>query len=301
MFLTSSFSRIRVAVLCLVMAAALFAAPAARADDGIPNEVPYGPATYHVSLRSAVPLEKGELAQVSMTLTDADGDGVLPGRLAALDGDKLHVFVVDESLLDFQDLMPRPSGAPGRFIFGFIPKTSHNYRVFVNLRPKGKPAQDIPALLKGKDPCGKYCVNIMSADRAKLPGYNVYVTLNRDTVHVGEDVIGTLHIIGSKEGAPVIGLQPVKDAFAYLVGFYDDFKTVAHMTVVSDGPRKDTDIGASPILFVLHPARRGYLKYYAAFRIKGQDYLVPFGLRVVKPGVSLPDIRKVLSRMPPDQ
>jgi hypothetical protein len=289
------------------MAALLFCALAilppqrAMAEDGdAPPETAYAAPTYHAHVESVTPLVKGQLAQMSLVLTDEDGDPVTPGKLDVLQGEKIHLLAIDESLLDFQHLLPRPAGTPGHYIFSFVPQSAHNYKIFVDIKPRGKPAQDIPALLPGAEPCAKYCVNIMSADRARLGDYNIYVTLNRSTVHVGEDVIGTIHILG-KSGVPVTALEPIMGSYAYITGFYDDFKTVDHLYPVVTPPEKASDRGASPLIFVLHPKRKGYFKYFILYKLAGQETVIPMGIRVVNPGERMPDITSLLGGLPEQQ
>lgn len=286
--------------LCVLALAFSSLCKTAQAGDGrsdAPLDIVYGAPTYHAVIKSVTPLEKGKLAQLSLVLTDEQDRPVSTGRLEAIDGDKIHLLAIDESLLDFQHLYPQPAGAVGHYMFSFVPASAHNYKIFVDIKPKGKPAEDIPVLLAGKDPCKGYCVNIMSADRAKIGDENIYVTTDRSTVHVGEDVIGKLNILG-KNGVPANALEPVLGSFAYIVGFYDDFNTVSHIRPVGFRPDKPTDRGSSPLLFVFHPLRAGYFKYFIQYRLNGQDVIIPMGIRVVLPGQSMPDMTKVPGAAP---
>ncbi|MBI1215905.1 MAG: hypothetical protein GC185_08825 [Alphaproteobacteria bacterium] len=272
-----SFSRVFAFFMC--GAFVICGAGGARATQDTPQNIPYGAPTYHAHVESVVPLVKGQEAHLSLRLTDGDGDPVTLRKLDPVGDDKINLLVVDQSLQDFQHIFPRPDGMPGNYIFSFTPQQPHDYKVFVEIKPKGKPAQDIPALLPGKEPCKSFCVNKIFAQRVKLEGSSIYVIWDGKTVKAGKDAIGKLYI-DEKNSMPFAGLQPVMDGFAYIVGFYDDFSTVQHMYTVGFAPKSPDDRGFTPVIFILHPKRAGFLKYFVQYRAGGKDILLPMGLTV---------------------
>lgn len=86
--------------------------------------------------------------------------------------------------------------------------------------------------------------------------------------------------VGDAEGKPITNLEPVMGAFAHIVGFYDDFATVAHIHPMGKEPASETDRGGPDLSFHLEPVRSGFVKLYVQVRRAGKDIFIPLGIMV---------------------
>jgi len=252
------------------------AAPASGHD--MVEEAPH--TDLSVTVTPAAKLQKGKAAKLVLHLTDAQGKPVANGELELRHTQRIHLLIVDQSLKDYHHLHPVPvTGKPGDYEFSFTPATAHNYRVFADVQKTGGNPEMVPALLKGTAPCPKKCVVDDIAADAAADGIKAHVTFDQKDYKVGTPVHGEVALT-DKNGAPLKDLEPVMGAYGHIVGFYDDFNTTAHMHPLGEEPKAAEDRGASPLAFMLHPARAGYLKYYVQVRRAGRDVFLPFGLMV---------------------
>ncbi len=84
------------------------------------------------------------------------------------------------------------------------------------------------------------------------------------------------------DGKSLNDLEPVMGAYGHIVGFYEGLTDVAHMHPMGAEPKKDSDRGASPLKFMLHPDHPGYLKYFVQVRRNGKEVFLPFGLEIAR-------------------
>src|SRR5699024_2287396 len=74
------------------------------------------------------PLTPNQPVNAKLRLTHAGtGQPLEASELAVVHTEKLHLFVVDSSLRDYQHIHPQPTDMPGIFRFDFTPKTSNSY------------------------------------------------------------------------------------------------------------------------------------------------------------------------------
>jgi len=69
-------------------------------------------------------------------------------------------------------------------------------------------------------------------------------------------------------------------AYSHIVGFSEDFETIAHIHPMGVEPTKPTDRGAGELEFHLLPAKPGLMRLYAQIRVNGQDKFAPFTLEI---------------------
>ncbi|MDE1153432.1 MAG: hypothetical protein PW788_12920 [Micavibrio sp.] len=224
-------------------------------------------------------LQKGKPAKLVLHLKDAEGKPVASDQLELRHTQRIHLLVVDQSLKDYHHLHPKAGKVAGDYEFSFTPATAHNYRVFADVQKTGGNAEMVPALLNGAAPCKKKCIPQDIAADATEAGITAHITFDQPAYKVGTPVHGEV-TLQDKNGAPLKDLEPVMGAYGHIVGFYDDFNTTAHMHPLGAEPKKADDRGASPLTFMLHPARAGYLKYYVQVRRGDKDVFLPFGLMV---------------------
>ncbi len=233
----------------------------------------------HASVTPQKTLQAGKPVTLVLHLKDKQNKPISLAGLEERHTKKIHLLVVDQSLSDYHHLHPVALKKAGSYEFTFTPKTSHNYRVFADVKPVKGDAEMVPVLLSGKSPCGKPCIEKKDADASEVGGVKAAVTFDQKTFKVGSATHGEITLTDDK-GDKLTDLQPVMGAYGHIVGFYDDFATTAHMHPLGAEPKKPADRGASPLTFMLHPMRAGYMKYFVQIRRGDRDIFLPFGLTV---------------------
>jgi hypothetical protein len=81
-------------------------------------------------------------------------------------------------------------------------------------------------------------------------------------------------------GEPVKILEPVMNAFAHLVGFYDDYQTVVHLHPAG-GDILNAELRGGPSLgFQFFPPKSGFIRLYCQVSIGGKMLFAPFNLNI---------------------
>lgn len=220
--------------------------------------------------------------ETPFTLTLAKNNA--PVTLAALEErhtQKIHLLVVDESMTDYHHLHPVAGGEAGSYSFSFTPNTAHDYMLYADVKPVAGDAQMVPVKLNGTAPCANDCLDKSATDRTTVGDVTAHVVFQTRTVKAGMPVNAEVRLTDA-DGKPLADLEPVMGAYGHIVGFYEDFKAVAHMHPMGAEPEKPEDRGASPVKFMLHPDHPGYLKYFVQIRRGGKDIFLPFGLEIAK-------------------
>ncbi len=210
--------------------------------------------------------------------------GNTPVSLAALEErhtQKIHLLVVDESMVDYHHVHPTAGSDAGSYTFAFTPNTARNYMLYADVKPLNGEAQMIAVKLNGGAPCANDCLDKSATDRATVGDVTGQVVFDGKTVKAGSPVNAEVTLTGA-DGKPLADLEPVMGAYGHIVGFYEGFKSVAHMHPMGAEPEKPEDRGASPVKFMLHPDHPGYLKYFVQIRRGGKDVFLPFGLTIEK-------------------
>lgn len=220
--------------------------------------------------------------ETSFTLKLARND--MPVSLAALEErhtSKIHLLVVDQSLVDYHHLHPVAGADAGSYTFSFTPQTGHDYVVYVDIKLLGNGAQMIPVKLKGASPCAGDCIDRSASASASTGGITGKVVFESKGIKAGTPVNAEVMLTGA-DGKPLADLEPVMGAYAHIVGFYEGLTDVAHMHPMGAEPTKESDRGASPLKFMLHPDQAGYMKYFVQVRRGGKDVFLPFGINIEK-------------------
>jgi hypothetical protein len=69
-------------------------------------------------------------------------------------------------------------------------------------------------------------------------------------------------------------------AFAHLVGFNEDYKTVTHMHPKGPPVFDRAARGGPELEFQIYALRPGFVRFFAQVQIDGRSRFVPFGLQV---------------------
>ena len=86
--------------------------------------------------------------------------------------------------------------------------------------------------------------------------------------------------VTTPNGQPVTRLEPVMAAFAHLVGFYDDGRTVVHLHPIGVEVTDPNTRGGPELEFKFYPPKSGFIKLFCQVQVEGKSVFAPFGLTV---------------------
>jgi hypothetical protein len=182
-------------------------------------------------------------------------------------------------LTDYHHIHPKKTDTPGVYIFDWSPKTKGSYKMWADVHPKNG-VQEYAHVDLTTGSISK-TVEHDIVKESTVDDYTFTISFEKDSLKPGEPAMGEINIT-DKNGNPVKDLQPVMGAFAHIVGFSDDLKTVVHVHPMGKEPSKNTDRGGPTLSFHIEPKHSGFIKLFAQVNIKGKEIFAPFGL-VVEP------------------
>ncbi len=235
--------------------------------------------TLRASVSSKQPLVAGSKAEVIVRLSTKDGKPVTLDLLTESHTEKIHLLIIDGSLTDYHHEHPVATATPGEYAFSFTPKLSGPYRVWADVVPTATKAQEyVIADLAGAGEAGKI-TNRAPASRVKVDGFDFDVTLEPAQLSAGTDAMGKVTVRGP-DGQTFGKLEPVMGAFAHIVGFSEDYKTIAHIHPLGAEPTKTTERGGPSLEFHMNPAQAGLMRLFVQVRIDGKDRFAPITLAI---------------------
>ncbi len=221
------------------------------------------------------------LTDVTLRLSWQDGSPVLPNELLVMHTQRIHLLINDSTLTDYQHVHPIPTTTPGHYTFAFSPRHPGPYRVWADVVPAVTGIQeylitDLPAAAPSLP-----LTDRATSFAATVNGRTYRLVINDgQPVHAGQPVIGTI-AISESDGTPCTRLEPVMEAFAHIVGFMDDGKTVLHIHPAGQSPNTPTDRGGPAFAFKLYVPTPGFLRLYAQVQIESAQQFAPFGLTIL--------------------
>ncbi len=236
--------------------------------------------TVTLSLSPAAPLVAGQSTHVVARLeTLADKKPLTFDDLKEIHTKKLHLLIVDPSLSDYHHIHPTAGKNPGDYVFDFTPIKNGRYRVWADIVPVATGKQEYVRADMGTPASEKSEIDKTPSLAALVKGYGFALTLD-GTPKAGAPLMAALTV--TKDGKPFTGLEPVMGAFAHVVGFTEDYRSVLHIHPMGKEPSGDNARGGPTLTFHFEPTTPGFVKVFAQMRIDGQDVFVPFGLTVAQ-------------------
>ena len=220
-------------------------------------------------------LQAGEENEVILFIQDKQAKPVDVSQFEVVHTQPVHLLIIEPGLKDYHHEHPIQK-ATGQYAFSFKPKTACSYRMCADVKLKGSYQHYIPVKLKGIEDCKEPIDKTVNLE-ASSQGYDFKLELEGD-LKAGEAVFANMSI--SQNGKPVNFLEPVMGAFAHMVGFYEDYETIAHIHPMGKEPTEDTERGGPTLRFHIEPEQAGYLKLFAQVQIDGKQDFTPFGLMV---------------------
>ena len=242
--------------------------------------VPPGEPTMLLKATASGPLEAGKKADVKVRIQRRDGSPVLIKDLMVMHTQPIHLLIVDPSLTDYHHEHPMPTDVPGEYAFSFTPTKSSNYRIWADLVPADSGVQEYPAVeLPGT--AAPESIGDLSGKFATLAGgLNFRLTFENGALPRAKQVRVMQIEITDPAGKPLRQLEPVMNAFAHLVGFYEDYRTVVHLHPEGGDVTRD-DLRGGPILgFKFYPPRPGFIRLFCQVVVDGKTIFAPFNVNV---------------------
>lgn len=230
-----------------------------------------------------LPLVAGRVNRVVLHLAHADGQPVLLSELETIHTQPIHLLIVAPDLGDYHHEHPSSTEVPGDYAFSFTPTENSRYRVFADLVPTATGAQEYPSVdLPGSADLPARIDHAVS-DTAKVSGLVFHLTDDHgDPAAPHANQTCSLRItLATADGQPMTRLEPVMAAFAHLVGFYEDGRTVVHLHPAGGEVNDTNQRGGSTLSFQFYPPKTGFLRLYCQVQVDGKQVFAPFGLNVL--------------------
>ncbi len=188
---------------------------------------------------------------------------------------KLHLLVIDPSLTEYYHLHPTVI-KDGEWAVDFIPISAGTYRIWADVTRRDTGKQEYVVTDIGT-PDKERKINKLISLSSNSGEYKFDLILD-GALKAGEATMAK--IIVNKNDVPFSELEPVMGAFAHVVGFSEDYKTIMHIHPMGKEPENANDRGGPLLEFHIEPQKPGFVKIFAQFRIDGKDIFVPFGVMV---------------------
>lgn len=223
--------------------------------------------------------DKGDSKLVKIKLSRIDDDSpVKASDLKVVHTEKVHLLIIDDGLEDYHHIHPLVDSEPGTYTFEWSPKKTGNYRIWADLHPTNTDSQEyaIADLTTGQKPAA---IDKTVSSETTVDNYKFKLSFDEQELKAGKAVMGIISITDDK-GQPVRELEPIMGAFAHIVGFGDDFKSIVHIHPMGTEPSNPTDRGGPELQFHLQPEKPGFIKLFAQVKINGKEIFAPFGIHV---------------------
>jgi hypothetical protein len=227
------------------------------------------------------PLVVGQFAEVTLHLRKNDGSPVALDDLLEMHTKKIHLLINDLNLGDYHHEHPTPTGVPGEYRFAFTPEKPGPYRIWADVVPAANSIQeyvttDLPAAGESSGDIDRHPSTTAKVNDRK---YDLMLN-NGKPFHAGQTVIGTISITDA-DGQPCKSLEPVMGAFAHVVGFNEDRKTVLHIHPYGKEPTSATERAGPAFAFKFYAPTPGFYRLYGQVQIDGVSQFAPFGVIVL--------------------
>lgn len=234
-----------------------------------------------VEMLANAPLEAGKPAHLHIRLKAGDGHYLTADELEVTHTQKLHLLVVDQSLGDYHHVHPQPTNQPDVFEVDFTPRTSNRYTAWADFTPAldGRNrviATQLPSINQRNVPATVRVNNEASAE-------GIQASWSSDSpLRQGEGAM--VHVeLRDAAGKPITDLEPVMGAYAHLVGFSADGKTLVHSHPLGEEPKTSAERGGPRLDFHVEPHVAGATQFYLQVQRGGQEVMLPFGQRILPP------------------
>ena len=230
--------------------------------------VPPGEPTIQLTALTKKNPVPGHTVSATVRLAWRDGSPVSSPDLLVMHTQPIHLLIVDPTLADYHHEHPEPTNTPGEYAFSFTPARGTPYRIFADVVPAASGVQEYP--------------------RTDLPRSEssdaVPIHLRMPAADGAPPRAGhtrALQIaVSDADGKPFLGLEPVMGAFAHLVGFYDDYRTVVHIHPEGGEISDPLARGGNEMDFLFYPPRAGFMRLYCQVQVDGRAVFASFDVNI---------------------
>ncbi len=239
--------------------------------------VPPGEPSLVLTAKADGPLTAGREVGVKIQLLRRDGSAVRPEDLIVTHTQPIHLLIVDPSLEDYHHEHPIATASPGEYAFSFTPARNGSYRIFADLLPANTAVQeyamtDLPGAVGGTSV-------VVSASTFTSTAGGLRFDLNFEggngVAPQARKVLNMRVSVADRAEKPVQSLQPVMNAFAHMVGFYDDYRTVVHLHPAGGEIFQAEARGGPSMAFRFYPPKPGFIRLYCQVLVRREDGLRP--------------------------
>jgi hypothetical protein len=204
--------------------------------------------------------------------------------------EKVHLLVIDQSLKDYHHIHPVPTATPGEYSFSFTPNTPNTYNAWTDITLRHNKSNH---RLKSTMACAlERNVRGYVSTNTESRKDNLSFTMKTDG-RLRKDTPSVIEItITDPMGNPVTDLQPVMGAFAHLVGFSADGKSIIHTHPLGVEPQNKNDRGGPRIRFHAEPDFAGPTQLYLQIRHGDKDVYASFGQQIAMPLLNTAKVAK---------
>ena len=234
--------------------------------------------TMTATAATAQPLRAGEKNDVTLVLKKKDSSPVTLDDLKEAHTEKIHVLIIDPTLTDYHHEHPVPGEVSGEYRFGFTPRTGGPYRMWADVVPATTGKQEYVIADLGGTASGIEIPDRSPKLTNTIDSLTYTVTFD-GPLKAGTATLGRL-TVKDANGDVFRNLEPIMGAYAHLVGFSEDYKTIAHIHPMGEEPKSASDRGTGDLQFHIEPEKAGLIRLFAQVQIDGQSRFAMFTLNV---------------------
>ncbi|OAI56205.1 hypothetical protein AYO49_00960 [Verrucomicrobiaceae bacterium SCGC AG-212-N21] len=266
--------------------------------------VPPGETTMKMEFAPDLKVTAGHPTHVRFKLLRRDGVPVMHRDLMTMHTQPIHLLIVDAALQDYHHEHPSPTAfsqvpegyemvrgivcgpAPrgsGEYEFTFTPRSSGAYRVFADLVPVDSGVQEYARAELPSAASAPAGIDHSEVREAVIDGITLKLAVvDQNHLPLRARQTRALQIfVSDQAGQPMKQFEPFMNAFAHLVGFYEDGSTVVHLHP-EGGDILRADVRGGPFLnFRFHPPKAGYLRLFCQIQVEGKTIMAPFGVSII--------------------
>ena len=241
-----------------------------------------GAQTTRMTATASGPAVAGEPLTVKVRLEKADKSPVLHDDLIVMHTQPIHLLIEEPGLADYHHKHPVPTQVPGEYEFQFTPQKTAPYRIWADIVPVTTGVQELPSADLPSEGKAQAVADTVTRFTYEASGYKFRLILGNgaDRPPKAQEARGMTITITDTKDKPLSQLEPVMNAFAHLVGFYDDYKTVVHLHPTGGEVLGSEARGGPSLGFVFFPPKPGFLRLYCQVSIAGRMIFAPFNVNV---------------------
>jgi hypothetical protein len=192
----------------------------------------------------------------------------------------IHLLIEEPGLGDYHHEHPAPTEVPGEYTFTFTPAKTSPYRIWADIVPVSSGLQELPFVDLTSSGKGGAISDTEDRFSVTKAGLKFVLSFSGGEQPRAQQTCKLQVTISDADGQPVKRLEPLMNAFAHLVGFYDDFQTVVHLHP-GGGEILNRELRGGPSLyFTFYPPRAGFIRLYCQVMVNGENVFAPFNLKV---------------------